>query len=131
MTEVGNVVTEPNLYCHYRAYQHDTSAFGSLHVPCDALRRLFERVYKVFVSKISTLQCKPGVFKALLEEVDNSIPVLQLLTLLKPALCGKGREHVSLMLQLYLECRLHYYFKFETRHKKGKKSRKAQILMNR
>ena len=125
----GNVVTDADLFCPVKAYEREKSAFGSLSVPSDHCRKYLERVEDVFVNRIPTPLCEGGILSTFLDQVQKEVPNL----LIEQELCTRHKEdleHVSGLVKLYLRCRIHYYYKFQTRSLflAKSKNRKAQVL---
>jgi hypothetical protein len=128
ITSSLSVVTESQLLTHFKAYKPtDEKAFGSLLAPSECLADFLCRLENLFQKHIQGLLCSEGVFKTLFQLFVKHIP-LQLVKL-----CARHSDGslTKDMATLYLRCRLHYYFKFESRkldEKKCKQNRKAKVL---
>ena len=129
LTKCGSTVEEADLLCHYKAYkQISESASGSLIVPSASLTKFLKRVEKLFVSYIpETFSCQ-NLLATLLEEAKQRIPARAII------LCSqhKNSDMSFAIVKCYLKCRLHYYFKFESRsllQQKYKANQKAKILL--
>ena len=125
------VVPESKLLIHFKAYQHnETSAYGSLYMPSENFTNFLLRVEKVFQRNIARCMFKKGVVSTLMDSVQDTVPS----TALKLCPMHKGCEFTKSITKLYVRCRIHYYFKFESRQlvvgKPKKKNKKAQIIMH-
>ena len=128
LTSNRSIVEESDLLCHFKAHKHDTkSAFGSLIVPSPCLSRYLQRVESGFQKHIPKMLCATKLMATLVVTLQETIP-FRILHLCKHHNSG---DFAMSILRCYIRCRLHYYFKFETRaliQKKVKKTRKLQIL---
>ena len=113
LTDNGLVVSDANLYCHFKAYNHtNVSAFGSLNVPTDSYRIFLERIESIFQSEVENYLCSDNVVKDLIEQVEKDVPMCLL------NLCSEHREtnYGKAIVRRYLRCRLFYYLKFTSRN---------------
>ena len=123
-----NVVEDSELYVHLRAYSHVKGAFGGLTAPSPALTQLLKQVENVFGKRIGELLTSSSLLQELTQHVldDVSLTTVQV--------CPSHPDILSCLLNLYLRCRLFYYFRFESRRliemKKRKRNRKAQAVMH-
>ena len=128
LTSNSSIVEESNLLCHFKAYKHDTkSAFGSLIVPSPCLSMYLQRVESGFQKHMPKMLCATKLMATLVVTLQETIP-FRILHFCKHHNSG---DFAKSILGCYIRCRLHYYFKFETRaliQKKVKKTRKLQIL---
>ena len=131
LSDTSLVVPESKLLIHFKAYQHnDTSSSGSLYSPSENFTNVLLRVENVFQRNIARCMFKKGVLSTLMDSVQDTVPS----TALKLCPIHKGCEFTKSIKKLYVRCRIHYYFKLESRQlvagKPKKKSKKAQIIMH-
>jgi hypothetical protein len=127
------VVGEERLFLHFKNYSDQSSAFGSLVVPSETFSDFLKRVDNIFVCSIPHLLCSLHILRTLIERVDKQVPFNIIHQKLCPRHLDQGGTYIQSIVKLYLRCRLHYYFKYETRkllQPKYKKNRKAQVLMH-
>jgi hypothetical protein len=130
LTVRDSLVSESKLFCHYKVYKHgrnSDNAYGSLNAPSECLEKFIQRSESLFQKNIQKMLTKAGVLATMLQTVLKHVSLHML------HLCSRHSdgEFAREILTLYLRCRLHYYFKFETRklfQKKTKASRKCSVL---
>ena len=124
----SNVVDDGSLYLHLRAYSYTKGAFGGLTVPSPGLVATLKKVENLFGKKVNSLLTSSSLLHDLTQHVCDHV------TLTTLNVCSSHTDITRSLIVTYLRCRLHYHFKFETRcliqAKKGKRSRKAQILLH-
>ena len=132
LTDKSSSVTEENLFIHFKVHRHnDNSPFGSLHVPSSSFLHFLQRIEALFQRNIIKYMASYQVLSKLLGVISTSVPSRTL------NICKQHRRRslpISIM-ACYLRCRLHYYFKFETRQilqqkAAGRRNRKLQVLQH-
>jgi hypothetical protein len=128
LTDNGDIVEDCQLLTHYKVYRHSSDgAFGSLCMPSRNVTEFLTRVEKIFNKEIQSLICSSHVLRRLQNQIQNEVPSVGV------TFCSNHLENVFLnsITTLYLRCRLHYHFRFETRklfEEKKKPNKKLTIL---
>ena len=84
-------------------------AFGSLNVLSSALTHLLTQVENMFGKKIAFFLASSRLLQDISQHVLDNVSVCTL------NVCMDHPHIVRRFVELYLRCRLHYYFKYETR----------------
>ena len=123
-----DVVNDSQLYLHLKAYSHEKGAFGGLTAPSTELVNILKQVENIFGKNIRELLASKHVLKDLESHVYDQVVLTTL------AVCPTHQYILKNLLSTYLRCRLHYFFRFETRQllheRSGKRSRKAKAVLH-
>jgi len=103
------VVTDQELFVHFKAYSHRQGAFGARVMPSQELFQCSKVMHNVFQKRIRDLLPKLKITHILQSEI------LQKMSFSAIDFCSNHRENVpQRIVAVFVRCRLYYYLKFET-----------------
>ena len=123
----NSVISDEQLFVHFKAFTHRNSAFGKLTVPSEKLMHCAKLMHTIFEKNIRDLLGRVGVLAVLKSLMIDTVPFSSI------GLCSDHQSQIITdLVSLFVRCRLHYFLRFETRlllHR-PQKNRKAKCVMH-
>jgi len=124
----STVVSEQELFTHFKAFTHNCGPFGPLSMPSKELFQCLKLMHSIFLRCIHNLMTECKISQKMKFEIRNNVTFHSL------QLCNEHRMQViDFVISLFVRCRLHYYLKFETQkllQKLPRKNRKANCVLH-